>query len=61
MASIYMLRFPRSDAQDEYVLVQAASTGSQPLDLKLVGTDGTDPYASSCEYTCINVPARLPS
>lgn len=59
MASTYMLRFPRSDAQDAYVLVQAASTGSHPLDIKLVGTDGADPYAFSCKYACKKAPCLL--
>ncbi|EOO04288.1 putative mitotic apparatus protein p62-like protein [Phaeoacremonium minimum UCRPA7] len=47
MAATYMLRFPRSDAQGEYVLVQAASNGSRPLDLTLVGTDGAEPFVFS--------------
>ncbi|KAL0941009.1 mitotic apparatus protein p62-like protein [Colletotrichum truncatum] len=49
MTSGHVLRFPRSDEEGAFVIVQATSTRSKALDVKLVGTDGREPYAISCE------------
>ncbi|KAL2216832.1 hypothetical protein M432DRAFT_551491 [Thermoascus aurantiacus ATCC 26904] len=42
-----ILRVPRSDDPAAYVLVHVSSTSSAPLDLKLVGTEGENPYVGS--------------
>ncbi|KXH48157.1 hypothetical protein CSIM01_08709 [Colletotrichum simmondsii] len=47
MASGHVLRFPRSDSEGAFVIVQATPTRSKALDVKLVGTDGVEPYAVS--------------
>lgn len=50
MASGHVLRFPRSDSEGAFVIVQATPTRSKALDVKLVGTDGVEPYAVSREF-----------
>ncbi|KAG6033478.1 hypothetical protein E4U41_006902 [Claviceps citrina] len=47
MASQKVLKFPRTDQDSSFVLVHVAPRGSKPLDLKLVGTEGSAPYACS--------------
>ncbi|KAK1847535.1 mitotic apparatus protein p62-like protein [Colletotrichum chrysophilum] len=49
MASGHVLRFPRSDKEGAFVIVHVTPTRSKALDVKLVGTDGVEPYAVSCE------------
>lgn len=49
MAPANVLRFPRSDSEGGFVVIQATPTRSNALDVKLVGTDGVEPYAVSCE------------
>ncbi|KAF9877727.1 hypothetical protein CkaCkLH20_04862 [Colletotrichum karsti] len=50
MASGHVLRFPRSDREGAFVIVQATPTRSKALDVKLVGTDGVEPYAVSLRH-----------
>ncbi|CRK20723.1 hypothetical protein HYQ45_015606 [Verticillium longisporum] len=45
-----VLRFPRSDEEGSFVLVNAAQTRTKPLALKLVGTDGLAPYVASLRH-----------
>src|SRR6267378_715713 len=40
-----VLRIPRSDQPPSYVLVHVARSGAAVLDLKLVATEGENPYA----------------
>ncbi|KAL2353273.1 hypothetical protein BJ546DRAFT_982213 [Cryomyces antarcticus] len=48
MAQGRVLRIRRTDVgYDSFVLVNVANNGSQPLDLKLIGTEGENPYKSS--------------
>ncbi|KAH7154998.1 hypothetical protein B0J13DRAFT_654517 [Dactylonectria estremocensis] len=49
MAPTRILRFPRSDDESAFVLVQVTSKGSRALDLKMVGTEGEAPYIASCK------------
>jgi hypothetical protein len=49
MAPSQVLRFSRSDEESSFVLVQVVSTGSRPLDLRLVGTEGEAPYVAICK------------
>ncbi|KAF4957364.1 hypothetical protein FSARC_11316 [Fusarium sarcochroum] len=44
-----VLRFPRSDDKSAFVLLQVTPKGSKRLDLKLVGTEGEEPYVASCK------------
>lgn len=49
-----VIRIPRSDlnvndGQAHFVLVHVESTGKNPLDLKLVGTDGESVFSVSCK------------
>ncbi|CAG7556696.1 unnamed protein product [Fusarium equiseti] len=50
MAPMHVLRFPRSDDTTAFVLLQVTSQGSKPLDLKLVGTEGEEPYVASLKH-----------
>lgn len=45
MAGTHILRLPRTDEEKSFVLVQVTSTGSMPLDTKLIATEGDFPYA----------------
>ncbi|POR34135.1 Uncharacterized protein TPAR_05641 [Tolypocladium paradoxum] len=45
MASTRVLKFPRSDDESKCVLIQVTPAGRKPLDLKLVATEGDEPYA----------------
>ncbi|KAG8669826.1 hypothetical protein FPOAC1_009225 [Fusarium poae] len=47
---MHVLRFPRSDDKTAFVLVQITQKGSKPLDLKLVGTEGEEPYVASLKH-----------
>ncbi|KAH7157050.1 hypothetical protein EDB81DRAFT_411415 [Dactylonectria macrodidyma] len=49
MVRTRILRFPRSDDESAFVLVQVTPKGSRALDLKLVGTEGEAPYNASCK------------
>ncbi|KAJ0338321.1 hypothetical protein COL922a_005770 [Colletotrichum nupharicola] len=50
MASGHVLRFPRSDKEGAFVIVHVTPTRSKALDVKLVGTDGVEPYAVSLRH-----------
>ncbi|KAI0181888.1 hypothetical protein GGR52DRAFT_526686 [Hypoxylon sp. FL1284] len=41
MTESSIFRFPISGKKNEYLLLEASSNGSRPLDLKLVGSEGT--------------------
>ncbi|KAM0343716.1 hypothetical protein ACHAPU_008307 [Fusarium lateritium] len=58
MAPFSVLRFPRSDDKSAFVLVQVTSKGSKRLDLKLVGTEGEEPYVASLKHDRV-VPLRV--
>ncbi|KAL8988856.1 MAG: hypothetical protein Q9177_002133 [Variospora cf. flavescens] len=53
MASDHVLRIPRSDSPGEYVLLNTSSCGSSPLDLKLLATEGTEPYVKTLKHSRI--------
>ena len=39
-----ILRIPLKDSNDDFVLVNVASDGLAPLDLRLLATEGESPY-----------------
>ena len=41
-----VLRLPRTDVDNDFVLVNVQQSGSDPLDLKLVGTDANAPFVT---------------
>ena len=55
----WVIRIPRSDSANEFVLVYIAP-GKAALDLKFIATEGENPYVGSCMYasaanwTCSN-------
>lgn len=53
MSSVHILQFPRADNDEGFVLIQVTCAGSKSLDLKLVGTEGEEPYMVKRE--CIRI------
>lgn len=49
----HVLRFSRSDRVGEFVLVNASPNGSKPLDLKLLATEGENPYATESTFSLL--------
>ena len=53
MAPLRVLKFERPDAQSNdspFILLEAKSRGSKPLDLKVVATEGEFEYSTTREY-----------
>lgn len=48
-----VLRVPRTDDDDAYVLVQVTSKGTKGLDFDLAATDGSYPYVASRKSTAL--------
>ncbi|KAK1772496.1 hypothetical protein QBC33DRAFT_12733 [Phialemonium atrogriseum] len=44
MTTTHVLRIPRTDEEQGFILVQVTSAGSRDLDIKLVATEGFAPY-----------------
>ena len=61
MKETAVLRVPRTDDDDGYVLVHVTTTGPKGLDFKLDATDGADPFALTCTYpvSLIDIPDPL--
>jgi hypothetical protein len=53
-----VLKIPRSDETSGYVLVNAVSRGSKPLDLKLEATEGEEEYGHARTYEAMTLPRR---
>ena len=57
-----VLRLPRLDPpedESEFVLVHVSSAGRRPLDLKLIGTQGSDVFSVSCKVATRSTEAGL--
>ncbi|KAL8937246.1 MAG: hypothetical protein Q9216_004523 [Gyalolechia sp. 2 TL-2023] len=54
MASENVLRLPRTDSPGDYILLNTSSNGSSPLDLKLLATEGLEPYVKSLKHLRIS-------
>lgn len=51
MSHEIILKIPRNDLEgNEHVLVNISNHGANPLDLKLLATDGSSPYVTSSEF-----------
>ena len=50
MTTTHVLRIPRTDEEQGFILVQVTSAGSRDLDIKLVATEGFAPYMVKCAY-----------
>jgi len=48
-----VLRLPRHDDESSFVLVHVSSAGPRPLDVKLIGTEGSVPYVASLKHNQI--------
>ncbi|KAL8728766.1 MAG: hypothetical protein Q9181_005230 [Wetmoreana brouardii] len=53
MASDHVLRIPRTDSPGDYILLNTSSNGASPLDLKLLATEGTQPYLKNLKHSRI--------
>ncbi|MBE7181157.1 MAG: hypothetical protein INR71_08110 [Terriglobus roseus] len=49
MASEHVVRVRRVDADDAFVLLKVTRAGSQPLDVRIVGTEGASPYVATSQ------------
>ncbi|KAH8704281.1 hypothetical protein BGW36DRAFT_371028 [Talaromyces proteolyticus] len=47
----WVIRIPRSDEANAFALIYVASAGKEPLDLKLVATEGENPYVVSLKQS----------
>ncbi|KAL8871289.1 MAG: hypothetical protein Q9174_002845 [Haloplaca sp. 1 TL-2023] len=54
MASEHLLRIVRSDSPGDHILLHTSSAGSSPLDLKLLATEGTQPYLKTLNASRIS-------
>jgi hypothetical protein len=44
MASSHIIRVPRTDEEGAFVLGEVIPSGSKPLNVKFVATEGEEPY-----------------
>lgn len=56
MPSSHIIRIPRTDEEGAYVLGEVTPSGSKPLNVKFVATEGEEPYVVKCEF-CMAPPA----
>ena len=54
MAFEHILRISRSDSEGDYVLINVTSKGNNPLDLKLLATEGEVPYIAESESALLS-------
>ncbi|KAI4122769.1 MAG: hypothetical protein LQ338_005627 [Usnochroma carphineum] len=54
MASEHVLRIPRAYSPGDYVLLNTSPNGSSPLDLRLLATEGTEPYVKTLKHSRIS-------
>ncbi|KAL7937469.1 hypothetical protein V8C35DRAFT_292606 [Trichoderma chlorosporum] len=45
-----VIKVPRDDETSTYVLIQVIQEGPKPLDVKLVGTEGEEPYVATLKH-----------
>ncbi|KAL7944399.1 hypothetical protein V8C42DRAFT_326686 [Trichoderma barbatum] len=50
MAASRVIKLPRDDDESAFALIQVIQKGSKPLDVKLVGTEGEAPYATTLKH-----------
>ncbi|KAL7821442.1 hypothetical protein V8C44DRAFT_314580 [Trichoderma aethiopicum] len=50
MTASRVIKLSRDDDESAYVLIQVVPNGPKPLDVKLVGTEGAAPYATTLKH-----------
>jgi hypothetical protein len=50
MVSSHIVRVPRTDEEGAFVLGEVTASGSKPLNIKFVATEGEEPYVVKCEF-----------
>lgn len=48
MAPSHIIRVPRTDEEGAFILGEVTPSGSKPLNVKLVATEGEEPYVVKC-------------
>jgi hypothetical protein len=51
MAPSHIIRVPRTDEEGSFVLGEVTPSGSKPLNVKFVATEGEEPYVVKCELS----------
>jgi exosome complex RNA-binding protein Csl4 len=59
MASSHIIRIPRTDEEGSYVLGEVTPSGSKPLNVKFVATEGEEPYVVKCEFVRFSGASRV--
>ncbi|KAL8921106.1 MAG: hypothetical protein Q9208_005859 [Pyrenodesmia sp. 3 TL-2023] len=54
MTSEHVLRIPRTDSPGDYILLNTTPSGSSPLDLQLLATEGSEPYVKALKHSRIS-------
>jgi hypothetical protein len=49
MVSSHIIRVARTDEEGAFVLGEVTPSGSKPLNVKFVATEGEEPYVVKCE------------
>lgn len=49
MVNSYITRVARTDEDGSFVLGEVTPSGSKPLNVKFVATEGEEPYVVKCE------------
>lgn len=61
MVSSHIIRVPRTDEEGAFVLGEVTPSGSKPLNIKFVATEGEEPYVVKCEFLFPSVQSSVAS
>lgn len=59
MASSHIIRVARTDEEGAVVLGEVTPSGSKPLNVKFVATEGEEPYVVKCESLAVVPPGLV--
>ncbi|KAL2160346.1 hypothetical protein VTH06DRAFT_1519 [Thermothelomyces fergusii] len=54
MAASHIIRIPRTDEEDSFILGEVTPSGSKPLNVKFVATEGEEPYVVKLRHDRIH-------
>lgn len=57
MVASHIIRVPRTDEEGAFVLGEITPSGSKPLNVKFVATEGEEPYVVKCK-SLMSAPLR---
>ena len=58
MAPSHIIRVPRTDEEGAFILGEVTPSGSKPLNVKFVATEGEEPYVVKCALSTLFSPTR---